>query len=378
MVNIAAAPFCHMVIYGYSLQRALNEFLTIDRDLSVVELWSGVGSVAAAGEELGLKCHQFDLLRKGPDVEETEDMLTPQGFQVALQRVMRLKNGGLLWMAPPCSSWVFMNTKNTKRCRENPLGDTSYKPVADGNLQAEIMIFFFVLALLRTVHPVCEQPVGSQMHSHPLIAHVAQMLKPTFAICARCVFDTKEFGSRWLKKFKFMGERWVKHLAKKCACPGHKHADLVLKVMVRARGKVKRIKLTGKRAELTLSGSYPPSLGRFIVQTWNSQKDQDQAVESPKIKVRKTIKKPPSKKDAAPASTRSKTATPAPTRSKTAPPAWTPRATKSSAASWKVCSSSTAAAEAVPTPAWKTLGSSRPSEPTSSASRATSWKALSL
>ena len=101
-VNLAAPPFSNLIVHGYSLQRALDEFACVTRDTSVVELWSGVGSVASAGEECGLKSLQFDVLRQ--DVEETEDMLTPQGFRVAHGRVMSLEEKGLLHMSPPCGS----------------------------------------------------------------------------------------------------------------------------------------------------------------------------------------------------------------------------------------------------------------------------------
>ena len=52
-------------------------------------------------------------------------------------------------MAPVCSSFVFANTSNTKRCAQNFMGDTSYEPVASGNLMADIAGFLMRVAKER-------------------------------------------------------------------------------------------------------------------------------------------------------------------------------------------------------------------------------------
>ena len=388
-VNLAAPPFSNLIVHGYSLQRALDEFACVTRDTSVVELWSGVGSVASAGEECGLKSLQFDVLR--PDVEETEDMLTPQGFRVALGRVMSLEEKGLLHMSPPCGSFVFMNRKNTKRSRENPLGDSAYPPVEQGNLQAIIMIFFFVLALLRSVHPLCEQPTTSQMFSHPVIKHIIDILKPTFAIVARCPFDARDYGKRWLKKFKFMGEGWTSRLRKKCSCPNGVHAPLVLKVMVRAKGKTKKVNVTGKKGELVMSGTFPPNLGRWIVKNWQETKGLDLKDEAagPKRKCRTAEPKKLVKPKIAKPKVQPKIAKPKKqVQPKTAKPnKATVRKAKqepaSAASSWKalsaagsgIAASAAGSGAAATTSSWKSLSiSSSSSKPASSSG--TSWKSL--
>jgi hypothetical protein len=42
------------------------------------------------------------------------------GFTNAVKLVMRLRPGGLLWMATVCSSFVFANSSNTHRNMNNP------------------------------------------------------------------------------------------------------------------------------------------------------------------------------------------------------------------------------------------------------------------
>ncbi len=89
------------------------------RDLDVVELWSGVGSIACAGRAHGNQCQEFDLERL-PGVTDIqgpgqEDITTPLGFRKALELTQRLREGGLLWLAPLCSSFVFPDSSRTQR-----------------------------------------------------------------------------------------------------------------------------------------------------------------------------------------------------------------------------------------------------------------------
>lgn len=104
------------------------------------------------------------------------------GFTNAVKLVMRLRPGGLLWMATVCSSFVFANSSNTHRNLNNPearhcnsmnimqrcqqprttiqlyldgQGDETYEPVAQGNLMAKIAAWLMVLATSRGVKAQC-------------------------------------------------------------------------------------------------------------------------------------------------------------------------------------------------------------------------------
>jgi len=112
--------------------------VTTQRDLDVVELWSGAGHIAGAARESGHVAAEFDIERipghtnvAGPT---SEDITTKGGFRRALRLVLRLRAGGLLWMA------------------SNFGGDTSYLPVEQGNYMAMVAMFFALVALCRDVH----------------------------------------------------------------------------------------------------------------------------------------------------------------------------------------------------------------------------------
>ncbi len=94
----------------------------------------------------------------------SEDILTKDGFVAAVRYTLRLVAGGLLWMAPVCSSFGFMNASNCKRSAENSWrGDETYKSVQEGNLGADIACFLCWLAWARGVEVAIENPSGSDM-----------------------------------------------------------------------------------------------------------------------------------------------------------------------------------------------------------------------
>lgn len=80
------------------------------RNLDYIELFAGDAAVSRGLDLLGLQGWSLDM-RHDPK----HDFLTPEGFRLALEGVARLRPGGLLWAAPPCSTWVFHAFPRTGR-----------------------------------------------------------------------------------------------------------------------------------------------------------------------------------------------------------------------------------------------------------------------
>ena len=185
-----------LVLFGCFTLQSVLEQANVARDTDVVELWSGVGAVVAAAGNLGFETRAFDLHRV-PGVTnragaENEDITKKSGFGIALKHVLSLRPGGLLWMAPLCSSFVFPNNSNTKRTKANFAGDESYKPVAEGNLMAMICVFFAQLALARCVHVGFENLVGSTIWSYcRMWCKVLDLLE--CKTIGRCAYDEGPF-----------------------------------------------------------------------------------------------------------------------------------------------------------------------------------------
>ena len=114
------------------------QLLAATRDLDCFEVFAGVGSLArAAAAELGYNSATFDKADN-----EADDICTTDGLHRAVHFLMRIKEGGLLWAAPVCRSWVWMNHCKCKRTQEDDfMGDLSYAPVQEGNCMANATSF---------------------------------------------------------------------------------------------------------------------------------------------------------------------------------------------------------------------------------------------
>jgi hypothetical protein len=99
--------------------------------IDVLELFAGARAVTRACQAIGLVSIPFEI-KINP---KFFDLCSPVGFLTALFLCMRLKSNGMLWLAPVCSSWVFMNRGTSQRSWWNPLGQDTYESVRQGNLQ---------------------------------------------------------------------------------------------------------------------------------------------------------------------------------------------------------------------------------------------------
>lgn len=241
------------------------------RDLDAVEIFSGVGSIAAAAQSQGFAARPFDKYRvmgcTDVDGETSEDMTVKSGFMNAVELVFRLRLGGLLWLAPVCASWIGLNISRTRRSAANMYhGDTTYPKVAQGNVMATACAMLMELAHSRGVELVLENPPCSSIFNFPPIARVLQMLSPESCVTHRCAFDRgSPDGKKLWKKYKFVGSRqWIQHVARPCTCKSKKHIHLTKK-WTDSRGKVR---FQGRASLLRRSAAYPKALGVQVVKAW--------------------------------------------------------------------------------------------------------------
>ena len=157
-----------IVLFGYiTLQYALQ--LSTERNCDIAELWSGVGNICQVGCDRGHESVAFDLVRV-PGITNVpgdahEDITTESGFLKAMHHVLSLRPGGLLWLAPDCSSVTFPNSSRNKRRVGNFFGNEAYRPVELGNCMAISALFLVQLALHRAVHVCLENSAGSMIWS---------------------------------------------------------------------------------------------------------------------------------------------------------------------------------------------------------------------
>ena len=267
MLPPAAWKLCQtFLVHGLTVFAVLSshEWVHLPRDLDCVEIFAGVGSIAAAAAEKGLRTAAYDKRRISGVTEHTEDITTLQGFRTAIALVLRLATHGLLWLAPDCSSWGFMNSSRCQRSEANSYrGDVTYPKVIAGNLMAECSVFLILLAAARKVKAALENPSSSCFFKYGPVVDVANSLNMVVGYTYRCAFSVAPFGKRYKKKYKFLATgSWVRGVFAACRCPGNVHLPLC-KTRVCKDGRVQK---TGIKARLTESGAYPIALGQRIVE----------------------------------------------------------------------------------------------------------------
>ena len=263
-----AKQLCTAAIFGLTLASVLDR-AEVDRDLDVLELWSGVGSIVRARSRWSYNARGFDIRNS-----EYEDITTPAGFKHAVNLVLQLVVGGLLWMAPVCSSFTFMNSSNCMRRPSNDhYGDTNYPSVIEGNLMARIAAFLFALAWARGVDVAIENPPGSCIWKFPPLKNILDGINSTFeladTITHRCAFDPLPPGKRYFKPFRFVATAgWINETRRPCSCGTAGHKELARSWI----GKDGLKKVTGHSEELKASSAYPDKLGETIVAAWHGSR----------------------------------------------------------------------------------------------------------
>ena len=262
---------CSLVLFGLSVSDVLqNKALTsLPRDLDVVELWSGTGTLCDAARNMGLATEPFDKIRVPGRTDrpgrECEDILHKDGFMKALKLVMRLKPKGLLWQGVQCSSFVFADSSNCKRKRDNVQGDLSYQPVVEGNAMANAAAFFMVVCVLRGVQAGLENPAGSQLFEY--VRSTTDLIKGLCSqICHRCAYDDGPYPRIGPKPYKFLCTgNWIHNVKQKCSCPVPPAGE-------QQHQKLMEHSATGGvsgTSKLKTSAAYPKRLGRAIVTAWS-------------------------------------------------------------------------------------------------------------
>ena len=162
-VGVAAAPA------GGALQDLLEQLFypsgePLTRDLDYVEVFAGDCSVSKGLILLGYKGRSLDLR-----FSREHNVLGRKGFLLLLALVARLRPGGLLWAAPPCSTWVFLALGTTKR-NEDPAGDRGNAYVQSQNALVERLLLISAYARARGCAFIWEQPSSTRMFDYPPVA----------------------------------------------------------------------------------------------------------------------------------------------------------------------------------------------------------------
>ena len=144
--------------------------------------------------------YEFDHVR--------QNILDTTGYSNMICHVLNLRPGSGAWVAPVCSSWVYMSRGSTGRTKSNPLGWIQYESVVNQNILVARTVLLLLLCQTRKIWWCMEQPTGSLLERHPLFQ---QFLKLPGVSCHRLSTAMAWFGGEtrkptWIYSSKLLAQ----------------------------------------------------------------------------------------------------------------------------------------------------------------------------
>ncbi len=139
--------------------------------LDAVEFFAGSQRVCKALRKRGLRAVPFDR----STINDRMNMEDAHGFALACSLILSCAAGALVWFAPVCSSWVFINRATSGRSPLLPTGNQNLEYVRAGNMQASRVAALISLCNALGLTWILEQPRSSLMLYHPRLQEQMQM-----------------------------------------------------------------------------------------------------------------------------------------------------------------------------------------------------------
>ncbi len=177
-----------------------------ERALHFAEVFAGNGAVSRGMQAYGFRGRQLDLT-----YHPGHNVLTPAGFLLLLRTVLDIVPGGVLWAAPPCSTWIWLSRSSTRR-HLTPEGNRLSRSVVAHDALVERLVLLLEILTLRGCYWIIEQPERSVMWDYPAMQACLQRhgVLPLH-------LDMGAFGAQSVKPTTLMGTApylWV--LERRC------------------------------------------------------------------------------------------------------------------------------------------------------------------
>ncbi len=144
------------------------------RNLDLLDICAGKARITRWAKLAGLRAIAVDR-----EYSSAQDVNTESGFALLIVLLLRMVPGGLMFLACPCSSWVWMSRSQTKRSKVQSLGDVTNAVTAEGNAINERAAFLCFLAWKLGVTWVIEQPASSLFFATKNMASVVSQCTAT-------------------------------------------------------------------------------------------------------------------------------------------------------------------------------------------------------
>jgi hypothetical protein len=130
--------------------------------LDILEFFAGKCVITDHCRALGLTSLPYEIML-GPVLN---NILSAKGFAFALYLACRLKEGSMCWLAPVCSSWVWLCQGSSGRNPAQPMGDANKVFVRQANIMVSRVVLLLHVLRARRVFWILEQPQNSLLQFH--------------------------------------------------------------------------------------------------------------------------------------------------------------------------------------------------------------------
>ncbi len=178
-------------------------------ELDFAELFAGSGAVGRALAAMGYRGRAMDR-----DYHAHHDLLSSVGFLTALQTALELKPGAIMWLAPPCSTWVWM-ARHTYGRHISVEGHFTQPKVLHMNALLERVVLLLEVVTARGGFWLVEQPSSSVMWHYPAMQGCLQRHG-----CTPQVLEMGAYGGTSVKPTTLMGTApYLRLLGGRCTPP---------------------------------------------------------------------------------------------------------------------------------------------------------------
>ncbi len=221
--------------------------------IDVLEVFAGRRRISKA-----MRCKGYRVVPFDRDMSHRMDINTDEGFCILLGLALSLAPGGLLWLAPVCSSWIWINAGTHTRNQLAWSGNTDHAYIAEANKMVTRCALLIWLVRFRGCSWVIEQPRSSVLIAHDRLQEI--VMKTRVWWTRACM---GAFRGTTLKPLQFWsGDQWISELSKHKVSFKHKFKrSVTYKTYMNKRGAIKH---DGKQAALKKTQSYTRRFGRVI------------------------------------------------------------------------------------------------------------------
>lgn len=250
-----AGFFCMLICLNMRIRQTFQKNELLD----MVEYFCGGGAITHACRALGLRCRCFDLML-AETFGDFHNVMTSKGMREWLLTACCLKPNGTMWLALPCSSFVWLCKYSTGRSKDNPWGSPKSKSAVLGNALAHRSLLLSMLGHFTRCFFAAEQPTSSCFGQLPMVANFFVEIETVIII-----FWLGAYGAPTKKPVRV----WTNmHIMEEIRRKRPLTSGNV--VLVTRKIKLGKMRVYGKKQALRLSAVYPQAFGQAVASQINS------------------------------------------------------------------------------------------------------------